>query len=195
MGRSVGCAVGRLTLLLGGARSGKSRYALEWASAQGGRVLFVATAQAFDEEMSLRIARHKAERPAHWGTLEAPLHVGAAIESAIEAAHESLESPWEVVVVDCMTLLASNAILALEEGASSDAARDAVLSEVDGLLAAVERSTAHWLIVSNEVGMGIVPATRLGRDYRDALGSANQKLAAAADRVQLFVAGLPWQLK
>lgn len=183
--------MGRLTLLLGGARSGKSRHALEWATKQGGRVLFVATAQAFDDEMTLRIQRHKSERPAHWGTLEAPRQVGMAIEEALAVS----ESPYEVIVVDCMTLLASNAILALGENASSDAARDAVLAEVDGLLAAVTRSPAHWLIVSNEVGMGIVPATRLGRDYRDALGSANQKLAAAADDVLLFVAGLAWRLK
>lgn len=183
--------MGRLTLLLGGARSGKSRHALEWARAQGTRVLFVATGQAFDDEMTLRIARHKAERPADWTTLETPLAAGPEIAAALREA----EPPCDTVVVDCMTLLASNAMLALGEEASADAARDAVLGEVEELLAAIAASSAQWLIVSNEVGMGIVPATRMGRDYRDALGSANQRLAAVADEVLLFVAGLPWRLK
>lgn len=183
--------MGRLTLLLGGARSGKSRHALEWAVQMGARVLFVATAQAFDEEMALRIDRHKSERPAQWGTLEAPLQTGAAILTEMRDGNGA----WDCVIVDCMTLLASNAMLALGEDADGDAVRSAVLGEVDGLLGAVAHTDAEWLVVSNEVGMGVVPATRMGRDYRDALGAANQRLAAAADGVLLFVAGLPWRLK
>ena len=104
---------GRLILLLGGARSGKSRYAETWAQAHGRCVLFVATAQAFDDEMRQRIARHRGDRPASWETVEAPLHVGAAIRAAL-AGHDT-------VLVDCITLLASNVLLAQLEDATQDA--------------------------------------------------------------------------
>ena len=178
---------GRLILLLGGARSGKSRYAEAWAQAHGRRVLFVATAQAFDDEMRQRIARHRSDRPAAWDTVEAPLHVGAAIRAAL-AGHDT-------VLVDCITLLASNVLLAQPEDATQDVVNRAILTEIDDLLAEQVASSATWLIVSNEVGMGVVPPTRLGRFYRDALGYANQRLAQAADEVLLLVAGLPWRLK
>ncbi len=178
---------GRLTLVLGGARSGKSTWAQQWALAQGGPVLFVATAQAFDDEMRSRISRHQAERPPAWRTLEQPLNVGAALE---------VSPPLEVaVVVDCLTLLVSNILLALPEDASQADVNAAALAEAKALLAAQRNSPAAWLIVSNEVGMGIVPPTRLGRFYRDALGFANQHIARAADEVVLLVAGLPWWLK
>lgn len=183
--------MGRMTLLLGGARSGKSRHAQQWAETRGGRVLFVATAQAFDAEMLVRIANHQQERPADWSTLEAPLGVGAAVDLALSDALE----PYKTVVLDCMTLLASNVLLAQREDASVREITDALLVEVDAILAACHAHNADWLIVSNEVGMGVVPATRMGRDYRDALGAANQRLAAEADEVLLFVAGLPWRLK
>ncbi len=179
--------MGRLILLLGGARSGKSRYAEAWAREHGGRVLFVATAQALDDEMSERIARHRAARPTAWATLEAPRSAGAAAQS--------MGNTFDTIVVDCMTLLASNAMLALPDSATEEAATDAVLAEADGLLAACSASAATWLVVSNEVGMGVVPPTRLGRLYRDALGRANQRLAQEADEVLLLVAGIAWSLK
>lgn len=178
---------GRLIFLLGGARSGKSRYAETWAREQGGNVLFVATAQAFDDEMRERIARHRQERPAGWTTVEAPRQTGAAIQAAL-AGHDT-------VLVDCITLLASNVLLALPEDVAQDAVNRAVLAEIDALLAVQAASAATWLVVSNEVGMGVVPPTRLGRFYRDALGYANQRLAQAADEVLLLVAGLAWRLK
>lgn len=178
-----------LTLVLGGARSGKSSYAEAWARAQGESVLFVATAQAFDDEMRERIARHRAERPPNWHTLEAPHQTGGAIRAAL-AAHDCA-----TVVVDCMTLLASNALLRLPETGTQAEATAAVLAEVDGLLGAYRASDARWLIVSNEVGLGVVPPTRLGRFYRDALGRANQQIALAADEVLFIIAGLPWRLK
>ncbi len=178
----------KLTLLLGGARSGKSSYAERWAAQHGDRVLFVATAQDFgDEEMADRIAAHRASRPSHWHTLEVPLNAGPAINA------ELANHPYDTVVVDCMTLLASNALLTLPEDATD--ATPVVVEEAKALIAAQRASTARWLIVTNEVGMGIVPPSRLGRLYRDALGRANQVLAEAADEVLLFVAGLPWQLK
>jgi adenosylcobinamide kinase/adenosylcobinamide-phosphate guanylyltransferase len=177
----------RLIFLLGGARSGKSAYAESWARDRGGRVLFVATAQAFDDEMRERIAAHRACRPPSWGTLEAPLAVGAAIQAQGDV--------YDTVIVDCLTLLASNALLTLPEDCAQADADAAILNEVDALLEAYRLSSAVWLIVSNEVGMGIVPPYRLGRLYRDALGRANQRLAQRADEVLLLVAGLAWRLK
>ena len=177
----------RLIFLLGGARSGKSRYAETWGREHGHHVLFVATAQALDDEMRDKIAHHQAQRPAHWTTLEAPLNVGDAIQQALDG--------HDTVIVDCLTLLAANVLLSLPEDCSQDDANAQVLAEIDGLLRAYGTSSATWLIVSNEVGMGVVPPTRLGRLYRDALGNANQRIAQEADEVLLFVAGLPWKLK
>ena len=181
---------GRLTLILGGARSGKSSYAEALAAEHGGPVLYVATAEAWDGEMAARIANHKAQRPAHWRTLEAPRHPGLAVAEILQAA----DAP-AVVLVDCLTLLANNVLLALPEGASEAQAAAALLAEVDELLTARQSSAAQWIIVSNEVGLGIVPAYPLGRLYRDALGRANQRVAAAADRVVLMVAGIPMNVK
>lgn len=179
----------RLIFLLGGARSGKSSYAERWAQAHGGRVLYVATAEARDDEMHARIQHHRARRPAGWRTLEAPRDVGAAVRAAAQGA------AFDTVLVDCITLLVSNALLALPEDAGQEAANAAALAEVDALLGAFAATDAVWLVVSNEVGMGLVPPTRLGRFYRDALGLANQRIAQAADEVLLLVAGLPWALK
>ncbi|MFN8444703.1 MAG: bifunctional adenosylcobinamide kinase/adenosylcobinamide-phosphate guanylyltransferase [Caldilineaceae bacterium] len=177
-----------LTLILGGARSGKSSYAEKLAGEQGANVLYVATAQAWDEEMAERIARHKADRPDHWQTLEAQQEVGHAIQ-------ETLISSFDVVLIDCLTLLATNVILPIPEPISDGDATAAVMHEVDRLLEAYQQSNCHWLIVSNEVGLGVVPPYPLGRVYRDALGRANQRLAAAADRVLFMVAGLPMVVK
>jgi adenosylcobinamide kinase / adenosylcobinamide-phosphate guanylyltransferase len=179
-----------LILILGGARSGKSSYAEQLATQRGTRVTYVATAQAWDEEMAARIGKHKAQRPAHWRTVEAPQQVGAAL-----AAAEADGGEWEVVLVDCLTLLASNVILALPEPVEVAAAENALRGEVDALLAAYAQSRATWIVVSNEVGLGIVPTYPLGRVYRDALGRANQQLAAAADEVLFMVAGLPMRVK
>ncbi|MFQ3647223.1 MAG: bifunctional adenosylcobinamide kinase/adenosylcobinamide-phosphate guanylyltransferase [Anaerolineae bacterium] len=176
---------GRVILLLGGARSGKSRTAEQWARERGGRVLFIATAQAFDDEMRERIAQHRAERPPDWDTLELPLRM---------ATLPPLRD-YDVVILDCVTLLASNALLALPDDCTQAEATAAVISEVEALLRAAAESRATWLIISNEVGMGIVPPYRLGRLYRDALGGANQRLATHADEVYLLVAGIPWRLK
>ncbi|MEM9954827.1 MAG: bifunctional adenosylcobinamide kinase/adenosylcobinamide-phosphate guanylyltransferase [Chloroflexota bacterium] len=176
----------QLIFLLGGARSGKSNYAENWSKEHGERVLFVATAQAFDDEMTERIANHRASRPSTWDTLEVPTHVGEAI--AQQSNH------YDTVLVDCLTLLASNVLLKLPEDCTSTDAETAILQEVDVLLNAYQKSDATWLIISNEVGMGLVPPYRLGRLYRDALGRANQRIARVSDQVLLLVAGLPWQL-
>ena len=177
----------RLIFLLGGARSGKSQYAETWAREHGLRVLFVATAQAKDADMEQRIADHQAARPPGWQTLEAP------IDSARQIAATAIEH--DTLILDCVTLLTSNILLSLPDTATQREANDAALGEIERLLAAQAQSDATWLVVSNEVGMGIVPPTRLGNLYRDMLGRANQRIAAQADEVLLLVAGIAWRLK
>lgn len=180
-----------LTLVLGGARSGKSSYAEALAAEQNGDVLYVATAEAWDDEMRRRIAAHKAQRPAHWQTVESPRHPGAAIRAALG----ELGSPPNIVLLDCLTLLANNVLIALPEAATEAAATAALMEEVDELLATWDTCGGKWIVVSNEVGLGIVPAYPLGRLYRDALGRANQRLAAMADAVVFMVAGIPMRVK
>jgi len=183
----------RLTFVLGGARSGKSAHAQRLAAERGERVLYVATAQAGDDEMAARIAAHRAERPAHWHTLEAPLAVGRAIGRHV--SRFTLAQAPTVIIVDCLTLLANNVIISLPDSATEAEATAALDVEVDGLLAAQREGECEWIVISNEVGLGIVPAYPLGRVYRDALGRANQRLAAAADEVLFMVAGLPLRVK
>ena len=183
-----------LVLILGGARSGKSAYAerlaAEWAGEED-QVLYVATAEALDEEMAQRIARHRAARPASWRTLEEPYDLGPVIAAASVAA--------SVVLVDCVTLWISNLLLGPERDETraldADAAEEAALYAVDRLLAAHRAGTARTILVSNEVGMGLVPPYPIGRRYRDLLGRVNMWLAAAADEVILMVAGLPLRIK
>ena len=189
----------RLVLILGGARSGKSTFAERLASKSGRSVAFIATATGGDEEMRERIARHRAARPAAWYTIEEPLDLAGAVLQASEIA--------DVLLLDCMTLWLNN----LFAQASGDAKHgseerslttsklfdEAALQEVEKLLA-VARSLETGktlLIVSNEVGLGIVPAYPLGRLYRDTLGYVNQRLAQAADRAYLMVAGMGVDLK
>ncbi len=176
-----------LTLILGGARSGKSTYAENLARRLGGDdVLYVATAQALDAEMSDRIARHRAQRPAAWRTLEAPLHPGGELMAQ--------RPPRPVILLDCLTMLVSNILLA-REAEGEAAAEAAVQAEVHQLIEAARQLDAHLIIVSNEVGLGLVPDNALGRMYRDLLGRANQTLARAADEVIFMVAGLPMIIK
>ncbi len=181
-----------LTFILGGARSGKSSHAQKLALERGGgQVLFVATAEALDDEMRARIEAHRRERAPGWRTVEAPRHVGQAI-------WQSLSTPgWQpsIVLVDCLTLLATNVVLALPETAGVQEAEAAALAEVEELLAAYRSGEASWLVISNEVGLGVVPPYPLGRAYRDALGRANQRLAAEADSVIFMVAGIPMRVK
>jgi adenosylcobinamide kinase/adenosylcobinamide-phosphate guanylyltransferase len=136
--------------------------------------------------MAARIAAHRQNRPAEWHTLEAPRRVGAALSS--------LGEPPEVLLLDCLTLLVSNIILALE-AEPPEAIEAAVSTEIDEIIAAQQRLAVPLIVVSNEVGLGLVPPYALGRVYRDALGRANQRLAAQADRVLFMVAGLPLVVK
>jgi adenosylcobinamide kinase / adenosylcobinamide-phosphate guanylyltransferase len=158
--------------VLGGARSGKSTFAEKLAAECGEPVLYVAVAEALDQEMAERIAAHRARRPSTWRTLEVPVDVAARTHAALGDAR--------TILVEDLTLLLSNV---MDEGAVS--------TDLDALLAL----PANVILVSNEVGMGIVPSTRLGRDFRDALGRVNQRAAALADEAYLLVAGLPLRLK
>ena len=179
--------MGKLILLLGGARSGKSTYAEQWAQTNGQEVLFVATAQAFDEEMTARIRAHRASRPAHWHTLETPQHLVRAMSTD---AHDV-----DTVIVDCVTLWMTNLLLSFDDNATEASIHAEAELQVMALLQYIAHHPATWLLVTNEVGMGVVPPTRLGRFFRDVLGFANQRLASHADEVILLVAGLPWRLK
>jgi adenosylcobinamide kinase / adenosylcobinamide-phosphate guanylyltransferase len=170
-----------LTLLLGGARSGKSTHALALA-ASASRVLFVATGEAYDDEMAARIAVHRGERPARWDTLEEPRDLAAALE-------RQAGGPYDVIIIDCLTLWVSNLLLATPAAIDPIAAARVLLDVY------ARGGDGDWIIVSNEVGLGLVPDTPLGRTYRDALGAVNQQVAAAADTVLLMVAGLPLSVK
>mgnify|MGYP000855577224 FL=1 len=170
-----------IVLVLGGARSGKSDYAQLLAGRLAERVLYVATATAGDDEMAERIARHRAERPATWDTAEAPVDVAAATGEAL-ADHGA-------VLLDCLTMLTSNVLLAQEDDPAAAEAR--LLADLDALCDLCAGRDVALVIVSNEVGMGVVPAYPLGRAYRDMLGRANQRLARRADRVLLLIAGIP----
>jgi adenosylcobinamide kinase/adenosylcobinamide-phosphate guanylyltransferase len=182
--------MGKLTLILGGARSGKSTYAERLAQQHPGPVIYLATAQALDEEMRARITAHRHKRPPGWQTLEIPLGMGAYL-----LAHPP--TAGKLILLDCLTLLVSNLLLqaAPDENTPDEAAATAlVASEIDRLLQAIQASPAEWVVVSNEVGLGLVPPYPLGRLYRDLLGWANQRLAAQADRVIFMIAGLPMRL-
>jgi adenosylcobinamide kinase/adenosylcobinamide-phosphate guanylyltransferase len=165
--------------ILGGARSGKSRFAVS-DGALSGRVAFVATARATDDEMARRIARHRAERPRHWTTVEEPYELVRRLAG--------LEDAYDAVVVDCLTLWVSNRLLRGDTD-------DAVLDEAEALAKLIGRRATSLTVVSNEVGEGVHPETAMGLRFRDLLGIVNQKVAGACDRVVLMVAGVPLTIK
>ncbi len=192
-----------LTVFTGGARSGKSSAAVSVAAASGAPVTFVATAEPGDEEMVARIAQHRAQRPSHWITVEAPHDLAAAVDGI---------DPTDTVVIDCLAIWASNRLLAQRSGDSAAAAEQSVSGWVsdpqgsdsqtldgrgsDGIVADAARLAqslserrGQAVVVTNEVGSGIVPATPLGREFRDLLGAVNQAVVKAADSAYLVVAG------
>ncbi len=168
-------------LVLGGVRSGKSRYA-ERLAEPAAQVTFVATAERRDdEEMQQKIDRHRAERPAGWTTIEEP--------RALARVLSERRAACETVLIDCLTLYAANLLEAHPED------RGARLAEIDRLCAALGEGAGTVILVSNEVGSGVVPAYRSGRRFRDLVGEINQRVAEVADTVLLMVAGLPLPLK
>ena len=172
----------KLVLILGGVRSGKSRYAQQIAGDVGKRVLFLATAEAGDDEMKHRIARHKSSRPESWRTIEEQMDIaGASRKNAARA---------DAVIIDCVTVWLSNMLMHNEKLSEKE-----MIKDIDKLIDSYEHGDATYIIVSGEVGMGIVPEHPLGRIFRDYLGLANQRLAAKADRVVLMVAGIAVDVK
>jgi len=178
-------------LIIGGARSGKSRFAQELAAKSNEAVLFVATAVAGDEEMRQRIEEHKRTRPADWSTLEVTTDICSQINRKIGGAR--------VVIIDCITLLVNNIFNQYshqtDEQIDAPLIEKKVTGEIDKLVECINGTDASFIIVTNEVGLGLVPANKVSRLYRDLLGRANQVLAARADEVYLMVAGLPMRIK
>lgn len=169
--------MGRLTLITGGAASGKSTHALRLASTWGPRVLFIATCVPRDDEMHAKVARHKAQRPTGWTTLETADNLAAALAPGFDGA-----------IVDCLTLLISQWLVA-------DIPESDILSRIDVLTAAAKRTAYPVALVSNEVGLGLVPDNPLGRRFREIAGRANQLVAARADDVELLVSGISVRIK
>lgn len=176
-----------LTFVIGGARSGKSRWAEELARASGARVTYVATGLAGDGEMRRRIAEHRRRRPAEWETVEEPV--------AVDAVLAARDQEGRLLLVDCLSFLVFNLLERAEPGAGGAARRRAVLGPVARLADRAAAASAQVIVVSDEVGWGVVPDTPLGREYRDLLGEANQLFAARAASVYAVIAGIPWKIK
>ena len=171
--------------ITGGARSGKSRFAEQMAAGFGATLGYLATAQSLDDEMGQRINKHQQRRGAAWQTIEEPLHLPQAM-----AANDGL---FNVILVDCLTLWLSNLLLLYENLGEESETR--VMDDVQRLATTLRGMTTPVIIVSNEVGMGIVPDNRLARIFRDIAGQANQIIAAAADQAWLVASGIPLKLK
>ncbi|WP_026486927.1 bifunctional adenosylcobinamide kinase/adenosylcobinamide-phosphate guanylyltransferase [Caldanaerobius polysaccharolyticus] len=182
--------MGRLIMITGGARSGKSTFA-EKLAAKASSVLYVATSIPFDDEMKDRVKKHRERRPAHWNTYEGYKGLKKVIA----------EADKEVVLLDCMTVMIAN--LLMDEGgdwdkiplSSVDEIERGIEQEVVGIVEGARDSKAMVIVVSNEVGMGLVPEYRLGRVFRDIAGRMNQLVAADADEVYLMVSGIPVKIK
>ncbi len=174
--QSVEAPFGKSLFVLGGARSGKSRHAQAMAEAAGAdpalELVYIATAQAFDAEMEDRIARHQADRDARWRTVEAPLELSDALRQA--------DRVGAVMLVDCLTLWVSNLLLADET----------IAARIDDLVGTIARLEGRVILVSNEVGLGIVPDNALARRFRDAAGLLHQRIAGHVDSVDMVMAGL-----
>ena len=169
-----------LILVTGGVRSGKSRYAVEIASRASSRVTFIATASPCDEEMIKRIKLHQSSRPSHWETVEERRDVASVLSK--------IDSPHRTVIIDCLTMLISNLLLEGEEEKS-------ILKQVQAIAENGKKFNRLTVVVTNEVGWGVVPQTSLGRNFRDIAGVANQIMAKNADQVWLIICGVPWRLK
>lgn len=169
----------KITLILGGARSGKSTYALSLAKKYK-KVAFFATCQGLDKEMRERIKLHKESRPKHWETFEEPRNLVKLLDK--------INSSFNCILIDCLTLLVSNLVLAGD-------GQEAVIRNIEDLLFVLGKKRARIILVSNEVGLGLVPVNKLGRDFRDISGRVNQLVAAKADEVFFTVSGIALKIK
>ena len=170
-----------IIFVTGGARSGKSDFAQDLAEKLEGKRLFLATAQAFDEEMHRRIEKHREQRGNRWDTVEEPIYIGRALRSAVGS--------YATILIDCLTLWMSNLLLEYQD-------QDEKMSEImDDFFSSIDEFDGTIISVSNEVGMGIVPDNKLARDYRDQLGFLNQRMARRADEVYALLSGIPVKIK
>ena len=175
---------GKLIMVTGGARSGKSVFAEQYAIKQDKKMAYIATAQIYDQEMERRVALHRARRVDQWQTFEAPYHADLAMEEAAQQA--------SVILFDCLTLYTSNLLL---DSNHPEDKFSYIMAKIDSLVVSARASQACLVFVTNEVGMGIVPDNPLARQYRDIAGMVNQKMATCADEVYLVVSGLAVELK
>ncbi len=178
---------GKLIFITGGARSGKSDFAEKTAISLGKPVAYLATAQSLDEEMAFRIKRHREKRLNTWETYEEPTEVRELVSR--------LGSEKEVILIDCLTLLTSNLLLRKEDKVEDSKWQEEILLEIEKLAEVSYKVSAQVIIVSNEVGMGLVPKNPLGRVYRDIMGRANSIIADKADEVFMMVSGIPLKIK
>ncbi|MDD5408708.1 MAG: bifunctional adenosylcobinamide kinase/adenosylcobinamide-phosphate guanylyltransferase [Candidatus Omnitrophica bacterium] len=169
----------KITLILGGSRSGKSTYALELAKKHK-KVAFIATCQGLDKEMRERIRLHKEARPRHWETFEEPKEPGKLIGK--------LSNSFDCILIDCLTLLVSNLVL-------SGNKQEQILKKIKELLSVLDKKKVRIILVSNEVGLGLVPANKLGREFRDIAGRVNQLVANKADEVFFIISGIALKIK
>lgn len=172
--------MGEITFILGGARSGKSQYALRLAKETGKSILFIATATAFDKEMCQRIKLHRKNRPSHWKTFAEPRKLASLVKKIPEKT--------DLIIIDCLTLFISNLLLDGKSG-------DYIEARVNSMLKTIKKSAFNSLLVANEVGLGIVPDNPLARRFRDLAGRINQLVAKVADEVYFVVSGIPLKIK
>ena len=172
--------MGKIIFIIGGARSGKSSYGLEKAKEMKGRVAFIATCSPCDREMKRRVALHRKSRPAHWKTFE--------VSDGIAELVKETAPKFKVFIVECLTLLISGFM-------EKKYAEAVIKDKINEILKALKKSKSDAIIVSNEVGSGIIPQNKLARDFLDIAGRINQMTAKASDEVYFLVSGIPWRLK
>ena len=179
----------KIVLITGGVRSGKSSFAEKLARNLGQKIAFIATAQSLDKEMEDRIAQHRANRPVHWETYEEPYQVAQVIQKVRE------KTEVEVILLDCLALLVSNLMQNYQQDSSNNGLAEKIIWKINEITSEATQCSATVIIVSNEVGLGLVPANPMGRFFRDILGKANQIIASSSDEVYLMVAGIPLLIK
>lgn len=172
--------MGKITFILGGVRSGKSQMAIKMAKKKNGKVAFIATCVPMDKEMKKRVSMHRKARPAHWQTFEEP--------EDIHSLLRKIDNKFDIIIIDCLTILVSNMLL-------KNLKDKDIEEKINQTMFALKRNKAEAIIVSNEVGMGIVPDNKLAREFRDIAGKINQITAKKSDEVFFMISGLPLSIK